>query len=81
MSLHNPCDGCTERFIACSDRCPKDQRGEYGYKAWKADLQAQQKYLKDNRNRWGVPMTSAREKAYAKYKPNRRKYSEGGSYE
>ena len=40
--LHNqrgtsPCDGCTERFRACSDRCPKDERGEFGYKAWKAE--------------------------------------------
>lgn len=33
-----PCFGCTERFLACSDRCPKDARGERGYKAWKADL-------------------------------------------
>jgi hypothetical protein len=29
-----PCKGCTERFIACSDRCPKDERGEFGHKAW-----------------------------------------------
>ena len=34
-----PCKDCPERFIACSDKCPKDARGEYGYKAWKADLQ------------------------------------------
>lgn len=34
-----PCKGCTERFAACSDRCPKDARGEYGYKAWKAECQ------------------------------------------
>ena len=40
MSLNNaPCKDCTERFPACSDRCPKDARGEYGYKAWKADHQ------------------------------------------
>lgn len=32
----SPCDGCTERFTACWDRCPKDERGEFGYKAWKA---------------------------------------------
>lgn len=35
---HCPCDGCTERFIACSDRCPKDERGEAGYKAWKNEI-------------------------------------------
>lgn len=33
-----PCNGCTERFTACSDRCPKDERGEFGYKAWKAKI-------------------------------------------
>jgi hypothetical protein len=32
----SPCKDCPERFIACSDRCPKDERGEYGYKAFKA---------------------------------------------
>lgn len=37
-----PCKGCTERFLACSDRCPKDARGEYGYNAWKADLRKAQ---------------------------------------
>ena len=31
-----PCNGCTERFTACHDRCPKDERGEFGYKAWVA---------------------------------------------
>ena len=30
-----PCKGCTERFTACHDRCPKDERGEFGYNAWK----------------------------------------------
>ena len=34
----SPCRDCEERFIACSDRCPKDKRGEHGYKAWKAEL-------------------------------------------
>lgn len=34
-----PCKDCAERFPACSDKCPKDIRGEYGYKAWKADYQ------------------------------------------
>jgi hypothetical protein len=48
-----PCHGCTERFLACSDRCPKDERGEYGYKAWKATLnkvkQAEREYMKNRR--------------------------------
>ena len=36
---YGPCKDCTERFLACSDNCPKDARGEYGYKAHKAALQ------------------------------------------
>ena len=36
MPMSGPCKDCAERFTACSDRCPKDARGEYGYKAWKA---------------------------------------------
>ena len=36
----SPCMGCTERFTACCDRCPKDSRGEFGYLAWKAKVQA-----------------------------------------
>lgn len=39
--IKSPCYGCTEREIACSDRCPKDGRGEYGYKAYIADIHAQ----------------------------------------
>ncbi len=35
----NPCKDCTERFIACSDCCPKDARGEYGRKAYKAEIE------------------------------------------
>lgn len=34
----SPCAGCTERFTACWDRCPKDARGEFGYQAWKAEI-------------------------------------------
>lgn len=50
---NSPCMGCTERFIACSDHCPKDARGEYGYKAWKADyhkiIEAQKEYKRKQR--------------------------------
>ena len=49
-----PCNGCSERFIACSDRCPKDERGEFGYKAWKTKLnkvkQAEKEYLRNRRD-------------------------------
>lgn len=59
-----PCKGCTERFLACSDRCPKDVRGEFGYMAWKKavkDIDAKRKqyhdilrtYNKHRRNRHG----------------------------
>lgn len=43
----SPCLGCTERFTACSGKCPKDERGEYGYNAWKAYI-AQVKREKRN---------------------------------
>lgn len=33
-----PCKDCTERFLTCQDRCPKDARGEYGYASWKLTL-------------------------------------------
>lgn len=52
----SPCNGCTERFIACSDKCPKDLRGEYGYKAWLADIRkvkaARMEYLMQWREDW-----------------------------
>ena len=55
-SKNSPCNGCTERFTACSDNCPKDARGEYGYKAWKADLKkqkaAEREYKKQRREDW-----------------------------
>lgn len=51
----SPCRGCTERLSACWGNCTKDARGEYGYKAWKADLEdmkAKKKaYYKLNRRR------------------------------
>ena len=34
-----PCKCCSEKFTACHDRCPKDERGEFGYKAWKDILE------------------------------------------
>ena len=37
-----PCKDCTERCVTesfnCHDRCPKDERGELGYKSWKSRL-------------------------------------------
>jgi hypothetical protein len=52
----SPCKGCTERSTACWDRCPKDARGEYGYKAWKAEYQkvqaAEKEYKRRSREDW-----------------------------
>ena len=59
-----PCNGCTESFLSCSDRCPKDARGELGYKAWKRQHLAEQKHLEANKNRYQPLWSAAREKAY-----------------
>lgn len=52
----SPCTGCTERFTACWDHCPKDERGEFGYKAWKAEAKrvkkAREEYLKRNNKKY-----------------------------
>lgn len=76
-----PCNGCTERFTACSDHCPKDARGAYGYKAWKLQDRAQKKHLQDNKNRFSVLMTESRKKAYEQHRIGKYKYSHGGGYE
>ena len=43
----SPCKGCTERFAACHDHCPKDSRGEFGYMAWKAEIDRVKKTRRD----------------------------------
>ena len=52
----SPCKDCTEKFTACHDRCPKDERGEIGYLAWKANKdkvnKERKEYMKDRRFRW-----------------------------
>lgn len=52
----SPCDGCTERFMACSDKCPKDARGEFGYKAWQEKLrdvkEKRKQYYELRRRKW-----------------------------
>lgn len=66
MSGVTPCKDCPERFTACSGRCPKDARGEYGYLAWKADLEAKKKATK---LQIGLDMTASKRRArwaYAK---------------
>lgn len=39
ISKKSPCYGCIERKKSCHDHCPKDERGEYGYSAWKHELE------------------------------------------
>ena len=52
----SPCKDCAERFLACSDKCPKDARGEFGYKAWKEKLREVEEkrklYYKFRRKKW-----------------------------
>lgn len=64
-----PCKDCSERFIACSDKCPKDERGEYGYKAWKGKInkvkQAEREYLKSRREDY--KRSESKEVALQKY--------------
>jgi hypothetical protein len=51
-----PCKDCTERFQACWDHCPKDERGEFGYKAWKAEIKrvnkVREEYVRQNAKRY-----------------------------
>ena len=66
-----PCKGCEERFHACSAKCPKDNRGEYGYKAWLDDVHKQEADKKAWRQQY-------REDAYRDYKygfrPTKRRF-------
>ena len=50
----SPCNGCPERFTAFSDRCPIDERGGYGVKAWNRyveEVKAKRKAYMENRGR------------------------------
>ena len=51
-----PCKGCTERFLACHDHCPKDIRGEFGYRAWKSEInrinKAREEYARKNAKKY-----------------------------
>lgn len=42
-----PCKDCVERCVTatfnCHDRCPKDERGEFGYKAWRGKIESANK--------------------------------------
>ncbi len=58
----SPCYGCTERFSACSDCCPKDERGEYGYLAWKARV----KEIEDKRKAYYETLDEYRRKKWGR---------------
>ena len=68
----NPCHGCTERYTACHDHCERRAK-------WLEQYHGQQEHLKECRERWHIPITSARQKAYNNYYPDHRKYTRGGS--
>lgn len=65
--MKSPCNGCPERFIACSDHCPKDARGEFGYKAWREYKDAEKKHLKEAGNRFAIVGSEARDKIRYSY--------------
>lgn len=48
----SPCKDCAEKFIGCHGRCPKDERGEQGYKAFRTEVErvnaARAEYEKKN---------------------------------
>lgn len=51
----SPCKDCPERFTACHDRCPKDERGAFGYKAWKTlneDMKQKTKEYREKSKEW-----------------------------
>ena len=78
MVPNGPCKDCAERFRACSDNCPKDARGEFGYKAWKAyykKIQAAEKeYNKQRYEDWKrSEEKEAAQEDYARYKNGRKR--------
>lgn len=78
MSKVGPCKGCTERFTACSDRCPKDARGEYGYKAWKADLDGEKEYLRSLKDRYYPPLSKGRQTLIDRHRAYQNPYRKPG---
>jgi hypothetical protein len=64
MSKPSPCYQCQERFTACHDHCPKDARGDYGHKAWKADMDAEKQALKQQNDTGWTNASLSRKAAY-----------------
>lgn len=61
----SPCKDCTERFSACSGKCPKEARGEYGYDSWKDEI----KRVKGERRKY-----------IRNFHVRNKTYNEGGNY-
>ena len=61
----SPCKGCPERFTACSDKCPKEARGEYGYDSWKNEI---------------VRVKNERRKYISRMNNRKKSYKEGEEY-
>lgn len=60
MTEVSPCKDCAERHEACWGSCEK-------YSAWKARCQAEKQHLEDNKYRFNIPMTDARQKRDTHY--------------
>lgn len=48
----SPCKYCQKRKPACSDHCPIDAEGGYGYKAWVAEVRAAEAKRNEMRRQW-----------------------------
>jgi hypothetical protein len=67
----NPCKGCTERYTACHDHCEK-------HKKWVEQHRAEQKHLQDQKGRWCIPSSVARDKKRDLYAKGPAKGHKGG---
>lgn len=66
-----PCKGCPDRHTACHDSCD-------AYKEWLDLYHAAKKQLEIDKNRWKIPMTYARQKAYDEHYPDLRSNNRQG---
>ena len=50
----SPRRDCTEKFTACHDCCPKDKRGEYGYKAFRERIDKVKGEIRNYHMKYGL---------------------------
>lgn len=67
----NPCQGCDERYTACHDHCEKRAK-------WLEQYRGQKKHLKEQRARWYIPGSVARDKVRSRYNNGLMKGHKGG---